>query len=128
MSDKSTKTYIGDAVYVEFDGRVLILTTEDGLSISNEIVLEYEVYCALVAFATRHQRPVLDASYVPAQRQAIPDDTIADLIERAFIVRDRVGHTGLLGALRALQTTDGDIALAVEQLNKELATERGSDG
>lgn len=51
---KKTKTYLGDSVYVEFDedtslGR-LILTTENGLGATNTIVLEPEVYGALLTF------------------------------------------------------------------------------
>lgn len=46
------KRYIGDSVYVSFDGHKLTLTTENGLSTdpSNEIILESEVYSALVNF------------------------------------------------------------------------------
>lgn len=44
------KTYIGDGVYVAFDGFGLVLTTEDGISATNRIVLEPEVYSELVKF------------------------------------------------------------------------------
>lgn len=46
------KVYLGDSVYVEFDGYSLVLTTENGLANdpSNRIVMEPEVYAALVAF------------------------------------------------------------------------------
>ena len=47
------KQYLGDAVYVNFDGYALTLTTEDGISISNAIVLEPEVYRALVEYVDR---------------------------------------------------------------------------
>jgi hypothetical protein len=40
----SDKTYLGDAVYGEFDQfGALVLTTEDGISVTNKIVLEPEV-------------------------------------------------------------------------------------
>jgi hypothetical protein len=42
-----TKVYLGDAVYVEWDGIGLVLTTEDGIRATNRIVLEREVYAAL---------------------------------------------------------------------------------
>jgi hypothetical protein len=42
------KQYIGDGVYVEFDGWALVLTTEDGASVTNRIVLDDSVYFALV--------------------------------------------------------------------------------
>jgi hypothetical protein len=45
-----TKEYLGDAVYVEFDGYGLRLTTEDGIRATNTIVLEPEVYEALVRY------------------------------------------------------------------------------
>lgn len=44
------KTYIGDGAYAEFDGYSIILTTENGISIQNRIVLEPEVYESLVRF------------------------------------------------------------------------------
>jgi hypothetical protein len=50
------KTYLGDSVYCEVDGwGGLVLTTENGLSTdpSNRIVLEPEVYDALVMYHDR---------------------------------------------------------------------------
>lgn len=44
------KTYLGDAVYVEYDGNGLRLTTEDGIATTNQIYLEPEVYTALLAY------------------------------------------------------------------------------
>ena len=51
------KTYLGDAVYAEIDvwGR-LVLTTEDGIRATNRIVLEGQVWRALVAYMERAQR------------------------------------------------------------------------
>ena len=37
------KVYLGDAVYAEFDDFGVVLTTEDGVSVTNKIVLEPEV-------------------------------------------------------------------------------------
>lgn len=42
-SEMKNKAYIGDGVYVEFDGYSVILTTENGIDTTNEIVLEPEV-------------------------------------------------------------------------------------
>lgn len=56
------KSYLGDAVYVNFDGYYLILTTEDGVSSTNTILLEPEVYAALVR-------------YVQALPKETPNDT-----------------------------------------------------
>ena len=52
MVDKmSNKQYLGDGVYADYDGYMLILTTEDGENILNTIYLEPEVYVALVRYA-----------------------------------------------------------------------------
>lgn len=48
------KMYLGDAVYADFDGFAFVLTTEDGISASNTIVLEPSVLDEVVAFAKRH--------------------------------------------------------------------------
>ena len=34
------KVYLGDGAYVDFDGYALVLTTEDGISVTNTVVLE----------------------------------------------------------------------------------------
>lgn len=47
------KTYLGDGVYVSFDGYQLWLTTEDGIPQTNRIALEPEVYEALVKYVKR---------------------------------------------------------------------------
>lgn len=44
------KTYLGDGVYAEFDGYGIVLTTEDGISVTNRIVLEFDVYEMLVKY------------------------------------------------------------------------------
>lgn len=49
----ASKTYIGDGVYVEWDGSVLTLTTENGIQVTNTIHLEPEVYVALVRYVDR---------------------------------------------------------------------------
>mgnify|MGYP001576214309 CR=1 FL=1 len=47
------KAYLGDGAYVDFDGWALVLTTEDGIRATNTIVLEPEIYAALVAYVKR---------------------------------------------------------------------------
>ena len=49
------KQYLGDSVYVEFDGYGLVLTTENGYldDPRNRIVLEPEVYEALTKLCER---------------------------------------------------------------------------
>ena len=48
-----TKVYLGDGCYLEFDGFALILTTENGIEVTNRIVLEPEVWEAMAMYATR---------------------------------------------------------------------------
>lgn len=45
------KSYLGDGVYVEAVNGMVRLTTEDGISVTNEIFLEPEVFQALVKWA-----------------------------------------------------------------------------
>lgn len=47
------KTYLGDGVYAEFNGFQIVLTTENGVSITNTIYLEQDVYESLVLFVGR---------------------------------------------------------------------------
>lgn len=48
------KVYLGDAVYAEFDSYgALVLTTEDGISVTNRIVLEPEVIASLLDYLKR---------------------------------------------------------------------------
>ena len=47
------KRYLGDAVYVEFDGYHIVLTTNNGICTTNTIALEQEVFNALVQYEKR---------------------------------------------------------------------------
>lgn len=47
---KMNKQYLGDGVYVEYDGYGLVLTTENGIEATNRIVLEPEVCSSLVRY------------------------------------------------------------------------------
>lgn len=46
----NAKQYLGDSVYVRFDGYCTVLTTENGYGASNEIILEPAVASALKAY------------------------------------------------------------------------------
>lgn len=52
MADMA-KAYLGDAVYAEFMGGRITLTTEDGVSILNIIILEPEVWGALTDYVAK---------------------------------------------------------------------------
>lgn len=45
-----SKEYLGDAVYAEYDGYGVTLTTEDGVSTTNQIYLEPEVLLELLGY------------------------------------------------------------------------------
>lgn len=55
---KPTKTYLGDGVYVDVEGAQIVLTTEDGISVTNTIYLEPHVYQALVRFVIHQMKDV----------------------------------------------------------------------
>lgn len=45
-----TKTYLGDSVYAQMDYGQIVLTVENGFGPSQAIILEPEVYAALVEY------------------------------------------------------------------------------
>lgn len=45
------KRYLGDGAYVEFDGFQIVLTTENGISVTNTVALEPQVWVSLQRFA-----------------------------------------------------------------------------
>jgi hypothetical protein len=47
------KTYLGDGVNVAFEGTDFILTTENGIEVTNIIYLEFEIIQALMAYAIK---------------------------------------------------------------------------
>ena len=49
--------YLGDGCYVSFDGYALTLTTSNGITTTNTIVLDPEVYAALVRYRDAIVRP-----------------------------------------------------------------------
>lgn len=62
MSDHR-QSYLGDAVYYEFDGHGVDLTTSNGLTTTNRIFLEPEVIVALLR--------ALAADFDPAKLVAV---------------------------------------------------------
>lgn len=56
MSDHPDKSYLGDGAYIQlgsFHGEVLI-TTEDGVSVQNTVVLDESGLRSLVAYVQEH--------------------------------------------------------------------------
>lgn len=47
------KTYLGDAVYAEFDGFHIVLTTEDGRNVTNRICLDPSVLANLAQYKNK---------------------------------------------------------------------------
>lgn len=47
------KSYIGDGVYIEYDQGDIILTTENGIAITNRIILENDVLNNLIEYVAR---------------------------------------------------------------------------
>lgn len=54
--DRPLGTYLGDAVYVAHDGFALVLATTDGVTVTNRITLEPEIYTALVRYVEQRQK------------------------------------------------------------------------
>ena len=44
------KTYLGDGLYVDFDGYQLVLTAENGIIVQNVVYLEPRVYINLTEY------------------------------------------------------------------------------
>ena len=54
MAHNTQKTYLGDGVYARHEADdSIVLTAENGVSVSDEISLEFEVYNALIQYACR---------------------------------------------------------------------------
>ena len=47
------KDYLGDGVYIDYDGYSIILTTEDGVSVQNRIFMEPQVMQAFQRYIER---------------------------------------------------------------------------
>lgn len=47
------KDYLGDGVYADVDGDTIVLTTENGISVSNRIYLDADVLAAFERYVAR---------------------------------------------------------------------------
>ena len=52
----SNKVYLGDGVYISFDGYGFMLTVEDGMSVTGRVYLEPEVWRALQLYFASWQK------------------------------------------------------------------------
>lgn len=52
------KRYLGDGAYVTYNGQQLVLTTENGVDVTNTIFLEPEVFESLMRYARELNFPV----------------------------------------------------------------------
>ncbi len=55
MAHNPTKEYLGDAVYVTYDGFHIVLTTENGISVTNEICIDRDVWESLIVYNTNRE-------------------------------------------------------------------------
>jgi len=55
------KIYLGDGVYVLYDGYQIWLTTEDGTKVTNRIALEPGTYVALTEYVEQLRNKTEDA-------------------------------------------------------------------
>lgn len=69
MSFPNFKAYIGDSVYVQFDGYHIVLTTENGYPDDprNRIALEPEVYSALGEWVARLKERIAEYNAAGSQ-------------------------------------------------------------
>lgn len=51
----SMKQYLGDGLYADYDGYHIVLTAENGISASDTVYLDPQVYTALMAYVERLQ-------------------------------------------------------------------------
>jgi hypothetical protein len=59
------KTYLGDSVYADMIGDMIVLTTENGYGPSNRIGLEPEVFDALLIW----RKAIVDAELAAARKE-----------------------------------------------------------
>lgn len=69
------KEYLGDSVYVDFDGWYITLTTENGYGPSNTIHLEPEVMANLMDYRDRLVKKAQDANSATIHSQSVSKGT-----------------------------------------------------
>lgn len=61
-----SKEYLGNNVYADFDGNLIVLTTEKGPNITSTINLDSEVSSALIKFIKKHHKQKKEVLEPPA--------------------------------------------------------------
>ncbi len=59
------KAYLGDGVYADFDGYALLLTTENGVTVTNTIYLEPDVIGGFQRYVTWLQERLEEEAAAP---------------------------------------------------------------
>lgn len=77
----ATKAYLGDGAYASFDGHAITLTAENGIRATDKVVLEPEVFAALLRFAAAHG---LRTEYNAAAVDALLAHVDADCFDNAW--------------------------------------------
>ena len=76
------KRYLGDGVYVEFDGYQLKLTTHDGISDTNTVYLDDVVYWGLTRYvADLNEENKAEADAAEADAEAYAAESEANMEE-----------------------------------------------
>ena len=84
------KVYVGDGVYARLDyAGYIVLTTENGISVTNEVRLEQEVWESLVSFKARADELVQRLRFGSSAKLSAPSS------ERAFVLVDTEGCMNL---------------------------------
>jgi hypothetical protein len=65
MTREQNRQYLGDGVYVSFDGEMVWLTTENGISVTNRIALEPYVWERLREYVSRLEGAANAAALTP---------------------------------------------------------------
>jgi Mn-dependent DtxR family transcriptional regulator len=86
------KVYLGDSVYVEFDGYGLVLTTENGYGPTNTIIMEPEVVHNLQEYVAALKEEASDARASEEDHDA--DDSICRCKDRLPHIPGQLGPNG----------------------------------